>query len=473
MWSRAVTPHYHRFHRSLPVAVPNRMITRITTARSVDRSSVTIVLVMKYFRNRWLPVGAWVFVLYTSIPFVRRLRELFVAHWSPALIGYGVIATVLLATAGALVSMRRSPRPLTAADVVWLLGVGATLVLWTNHLMGQREEAIHFLEYGLLGFLLFRALQPQIQDVSVFLAAALVGVLVGTLDEFIQWIVPGRYWDFRDIVLNAGACVLTLVAVWRLAPRPSATVGARSLRVLCRLAAAEIALLTLCLSATPARIERLTPRLPGLANAAGNTDAICEYGHRHRLDSTTSFRSRLTLDQLTREDTTRAENVAGLLDNSRRAYDKFLDAVSPVADPFSYEARVHLFARDRNLARARKLAPGTPAYEERMTVAFRENLILENFFGETLARSSFQWRKALREKAATAQNREARFISNVAGHLITAVSEPHLRMLMLVALCTLMVCDLLLRRSLTRPQKEQSPAQKGRTRGRIGPGTRG
>jgi hypothetical protein len=386
---------------------------------------------------------------------------LFAARWSPAPIGYGVIFVVLLATAGAFVSVRRSPRTLTGADIAWLLGGGSALVLWTNRLMGQPEEAIHFLEYGVLGFLLYRALQPRIQDASVFFAAALVGVLAGTVDEIIQWIVPGRYWDFRDIGLNAGACILTLVAIWRLVPRPSAKVGARSLRVLCRLAAAEVALLTLCLSATPARIDRLTPFFPGLANAGGNIDAICEYGYHHTLDSKTAFRSRLTLSELAQEDATGSAEVATMLDRSRGAYETFLNEVSPVSDPFLYEARVHLFARYRNLARARILASDSTAYADRMTIAFRENLILERYFGETLARSSFEWKKGLRERVATAHIPEAPFTSNVASHLITAVSESTLRGLMLIALFTLIVCDFLLRVFSTQtshPQQGQSQA---------------
>lgn len=407
------------------------------------------MVVIKLLRSRWLPVVAWVLVLYTSIPFVRLLRDVFAARWPPALIGYGVIIVVLLAIAGAFVSLRRSPRTLTGTDVAWLLGVGAALVLWTGRLMGQPEEAIHFLEYGVLGFLLYRALQPRILDASVFVAAALVGILVGTVDEIIQWIVPGRYWDFRDIGLNAGACVLTLIAIWRLVPRPSATVDARSLQILCRLAAAEVALFTLCLSATPARIDRLTPHLPGLANAGGNIDAICEYGYRHKLDSETTFRSRMTLSELALEDATRSEAVATILDRSRGAYETFLNEVSPASDPFSYEARVHIFARYRNLARARKLESDSTAYADRMTIAFRENLILERYFGETLARSSFEWKKGLRERVAAAQNTGAPFTSNVAGHLITAISESTLRVLMLIALGTLIVCDFLLRRAST------------------------
>ncbi|MBD3871962.1 MAG: VanZ family protein, partial [Acidobacteria bacterium] len=61
--------------------------------------------------------------------------------------------------------------------------------------MGQPEEAVHFLEYGVLGVLLFRALSTHIHDGSVFAAGALIGILVGIFDEIIQWFVPGRYWS--------------------------------------------------------------------------------------------------------------------------------------------------------------------------------------------------------------------------------------------------------------------------------------
>jgi hypothetical protein len=248
-----------------------------------------------------------------------------------------------------------------------------------------------------------------------------------------------------------------LIAVWRLSPQTSERVDARSLRSLVRLAAAVIVLFALCLSATPKRLDHLAPHLPGLANAAGAIDAICEYGHRHSLEPKTVFRSRLPLANIQHEDSTRADEVAALLDQSRRAYEQFLRETSPVADPFAYEARVRLFARDRNLWRARKAMPGSVEQREHMTVAYRENLILEEVFGETLRQSSFRWRRPLRQKVASAQDPDAHFVSDVARHLITVISEGGLRSLLLAALAVLLACDLTLSRAVTRPQRGPRP----------------
>ncbi|MFV2073106.1 MAG: VanZ family protein [Thermoanaerobaculales bacterium] len=403
--------------------------------------------------GRWLPVLLWVAVIYTTIPFVRRLREFFVARWPGELIAYGVMAVVVAAAVAGLGFLWRRRRGIRVADALWLVGIATILVVWTRHLMGQPEEAVHFLEYGVLGVLLYRALRPRIPDATIFAAGALVGILVGTVDEVIQWVVPDRFWDFRDVALNGGASVLIQVALWRLASRATERVRRPSLRLLCRLAAVQILILTLCFSATPARTARLAERLPGLANPASGTDAICEYGHRHALDNLTVFRSRLTLAELEHADAARAPEVAAVLDASRHAYGDFLATVSPVDDPFAYEARVHLFARDRNLGEGRKLTEGTPARRERMTIAFRENLILESVFGTTLEHSSYRWPERQRARIEDEQDPKVGFVSKVGSHLITAVSENHLRALMLTLLAALLACDLALGRgTATRPR---------------------
>jgi len=403
---------------------------------------------------RWLPVLLWVAVIYTTIPFVRRLREFFVAHWPGELIAYGVMAVVVAAAVAGLGLLWRRRRRIRMADALWLVGIVTVLVVWTHRLMDQPEEAVHFLEYGVLGVLLYRALRPRVPDSTVFIAAALAGILVGTVDEIIQWVVPGRYWDFRDIALNGGASILIQVALWRLASAATEQVRRPSLRFLCRLAAAQVLILTLCLSATPARTARLAEYLPGLANPASGTDAICEYGHLHTLDYLTEYRSRLTLAELAHADAATAPEVAALLDASRHAYGDFLKRVSPVEDPFAYEARVHLFARDRNHGEARKLSPGTPARRERMTIAFRENLILEAVFGSTLEHSSYRWPERRRAQIEDEQDQEADFVSKVGSHLITAVSENQLRALMLTLFVALLACDLVLgRENATRPQR--------------------
>jgi len=402
---------------------------------------------------RWLAVAAWIVVIYTTIPFVRSLREFFVARWPAELIGIGVILVVLAVCAAGLVLLwRRRPR-LPAANAAWLIAITAVLVIWTWRLMGQPEETVHFLEYGVLGVLLFRALSTHIHDGSVFAAGALIGILVGIFDEVIQWFVPGRYWDYRDIVINGGASILVQIAISRLTPAPSLPISRRSLRRLCRLVGAVVMLLTLCLAATPQRVNRLTELVPALEELGSGDDPMCEYGYLHRLDELTSFRSRLSRDDLAREDGSRAAEVAAVLDTSRSSYGDFLRRTSPAIDPFAYEARVHLFARDRSAAQAHKLPPGSPAYRELMTTAFRENLILERVFGATLAHSSYLWPPRRRTEIMAAQDESSVVVSKVAAHVITVMTESTLRSIMVAILVALVICDLLLRRrSRSRPE---------------------
>ncbi len=423
--------------------------------------------------TRWFLVVVWITVIYTTIPVVRRLREAFVARWPAELIGYGVMAVVAGVTAAGIVYLRRRRPRFDFANALWLLGVSTILLLWTGRLMGQPEEAVHFLEYGVLGVLLYRALRTRIPDNTVYFAAALVGVLTGTVDEIIQWVVPDRYWDYRDILLNGGASVLIQIALWRLAPGSSVPIRRWSIRLLCRLAAAEMLLLTICVVATPQRISQVARYFPRAVVQKVGNDVISEYGFLHRLDDRTLFRSRLSLDALAREDAARASEVAAVLDASRRSYAGWVHTYPVVDDPFTYEARVHLFARDRNLVRARKLTPQSPDYRDVMTTAVRENRILERFFGATLKQSSYAWPHKKRAVFEKAHDEETEFVSAVAEHLITWASEKTLRTLGLSALVALLLCDVLLGRgAATRYPPGSRPGQRGRNPGRTEPETR-
>lgn len=75
-------------------------------------------------------------------------------------------------------------------------------------------EKVHFLEYGLLGLLLCKALSYHIQNKLAYLVALLGVYLVGSMDEGIQWALPNRVGDYRDIWLNLLAGGLAIVLVW-------------------------------------------------------------------------------------------------------------------------------------------------------------------------------------------------------------------------------------------------------------------
>jgi len=388
-----------------------------------------------------LSATLWIGLIYATIPFVRRAREAFAARWPAELIAYSVIAVVLGAAVAAIVILRRRQPQISSADLLWLVGVVAIIVVWTRHLMGQPEEAVHFLEYGVLGVLLYRALEDRVPDPTVYVAATLTGLLVGTVDEIIQWLVPGRFWDFRDIVLNGGAVALVQIAIWRLLKRPPKTVSRSSLRLLCRLAAGLVFLLILCMAATPQRLNHVADHLPLPDRPATGVDVICEYGYHHSVDDRTLFRSRLSSAELVRSDRDRALDLALDLDASRGRGGFTRSGISPTSDPFGYEIRIHLFARNRNLHKALAREPGSSGQRRHMTTAWRENLILENFFGSTLEQTTYRWGPRRRKETEAAQDPDVFFVSRVGAHLITRVSEGQLRALMLALFAALVACD--------------------------------
>ncbi len=401
---------------------------------------------------RWLAVALWVAVIYGTVPFVRKLREAFAQRWPPELIVVAVMALIGLAAAAAVVAILRGPRRFRGADVLWLAAVTGALVIWSGSLMDRPEEAVHFVQYGILGVLLHRALRTRIDDPSVFVAAALIGTLVGTCDEILQWLVPERFFDLRDVVLNGGASALIQVALWRLCPTPVRRLPTDSLRRLCRLAAAEVAILVLCLAATPQRLGSLGRWLPASRTLARGSDVMAEYGHLHRLDDRTRFRSRLSLDELAAADGRLRRELAARDDLSRAGARELLRCAVPAVDPFAYELRIRLFSRDRSLAEARRAREGSEESRRQLTAAFREQLILEFAFAGSLAASDLDWKPRRRAQAEAGSDPSASYTSPVARHLITRVGEGELRILMLSLLGVLLACDLLLGRLRPAPR---------------------
>ena len=62
-------------------------------------------------------------------------------------------------------------------------------------------ERVHFIQYGLLGLLVSRAY--KISSLNMLLASGLFIMSIGLVDEVIQWFLPNRYGDIRDVVMNS------------------------------------------------------------------------------------------------------------------------------------------------------------------------------------------------------------------------------------------------------------------------------
>ena len=372
-----------------------------------------------------IAAAAWAALLYASIPLVRPVQQRLLGALGSGWIIAVVLIAVAVALGAAVLLLQRSRRPTTPFDLAWTAVIAAVAAAAAWHLRGRPEEAVHLLQFGVLAVLLYRALRPTEPDVAILAAVVILGTLVGTVDEIIQWIVPRRFWDLRDVTVNAVACTLAAAALWRLDPGPwRRPLAASSVSLALRLAAAETLLLTLCLANTPARVAWYAERVPGLGLLARADNAMAEYGYRHRLPGIGEMKSRLTLAELEEQDRTRAGEVAALLDRYPEGrYQRFLDEHSEIADPFLYEARVHLFSRDVHLRDLRAAPPGSAAARTHATIALREQLLLERLFGNTLARSSFNLRPHRRQLLEQLDDPGRPFVSASAAHLITGVGE--------------------------------------------------
>lgn len=89
---------------------------------------------------------------------------------------------------------------------------------------GLSDKLVHACEYGVLGFLLVRALRGTTMATSVpaALVALLVGLGVALADELYQAYVPGRQSDPIDFAADASGLVISalLFLLLRVARRP-------------------------------------------------------------------------------------------------------------------------------------------------------------------------------------------------------------------------------------------------------------
>jgi hypothetical protein len=381
----------------------------------------------------WAAVAAWTLLIFATVPFARAIEASVVAAFGEHAFLVGVLAVVALA---ALLAWRALARLGVRARVAVGLGLAiyAGAAWW---LRGNPVEAVHVVEYGVLGLLALRALAYRARDAWLAPSAALLALSVGTLDEALQWLTPARVWDLRDITVNglagAGAPLLLAFGVrpaW--AQQPASARGAR--RFVALLALAWTLLGASCLN-TSARVAQLARRAPALGLAA-KASGMVDYGELHVLESGGEFPSRLGAEAWRAQDRARAASAgAALAENVRAAasapadaqpspYDAFLAEHSAVRDPFLHELRVHLFRRDRYVETAERHLDD-PAWRARdLTVAVRENEFLEQHAPETLRAGGVAWsaaERAERERLALA----GPYRSRVAEGVVTRVRERH------------------------------------------------
>jgi hypothetical protein len=146
---------------------------------------------------------AYLLCIYATLAVVRplaeQLRSAGMLRWSVLLLFAGCIV------AAAAWRYKESDRKRITIRTLLLI----LLALIALFLPGLPEERIHFLTYGLLGWMICWSMEPcRPISVRFWLTALLFVWLAGGIDELIQWQLPSRVFDLRDIVFNGTAGML-------------------------------------------------------------------------------------------------------------------------------------------------------------------------------------------------------------------------------------------------------------------------
>ncbi|MDP3920225.1 MAG: VanZ family protein [Candidatus Omnitrophota bacterium] len=163
--------------------------------------------------RHWFAPAVWTLLIYTTVPVGR-----FAVNYLKANTAYALLVNVLIGLIFAvLLIVLRTRLRIRRLDTYLRLTLIIAACITAMTYVETPEEKIHFLEYGLLAFLIWRALRLQGLSRYVMAQALALSFLVGWFEEFLQWLHPGRYYDFRDVVINTvGAFIGLLITyvVW-------------------------------------------------------------------------------------------------------------------------------------------------------------------------------------------------------------------------------------------------------------------
>lgn len=256
-------------------------------------------------------------------------------------------AGVVIAVAGALLYAVRNIRDHRAARYAAMAGAlgagsGYLWAIGTPWPEVNAVERVHFVEYGLIAWLFYRARLAQgaaagSHDLSLFLEPLLLGFMVGTLDEWLQWFIPVRVGEAHDVFLNLVSIGCGLIFSAALQPPEQ---FAWTLRPSTRVQTGVVTAFVWLVFATFVSQVHL--------------------GHMVTMDGGTSFRSHYTAEQLDTLQRDRAERWRSDPPTTLRRLSR--------EDQYLDEGLWHV--------RSRNTVNGPDAW--------RENLILERFYAPVL-----------------------------------------------------------------------------------------
>jgi VanZ family protein len=169
---------------------------------------------IRFSRSRFVVAIGASAALVLSAPFIGQLRSAILNAFPGqfvTIVGSIIGVLVLVAIVSALVRIR-DRRALRYGLILGALAVATTYSIRSElgNPISDAVERFHFIEYGMVTWLFYRAWRP-LGDGAVLVLPILAGLIVGTCEEWFQWFLPARVGEVRDVFLNLAAILSGLL----------------------------------------------------------------------------------------------------------------------------------------------------------------------------------------------------------------------------------------------------------------------
>ncbi|OGL42011.1 MAG: hypothetical protein A2161_12405 [Candidatus Schekmanbacteria bacterium RBG_13_48_7] len=326
-------------------------------------SDVSIVAFWKSINVWIIPVFASI-LLFISTPYVGEIQKI-IAHYtgkhSDKIIFSFILIFIISFMGFAFWKLRwKSPDKYLKFFVIVILYFIAIRYFQNPNKRVRVIEVIHFIEYGVLSFLFYKAFKSnQKSELSLanFLFPVIIMSIIGVLDESIQWIVEKRTGEIRDVMVNIVAGLLPQILLVLFSPftKNWFYISKKQIPILLR-------------------------GLIGFTVVISIFFAFAHLGFKFKLDNTVEMVSHFTQDQL------REINRNPLITEKIIKYMNSKNAWNP-ENYYVSEAKGHEGARNKS-------------YDiGRLDFAYRENEILETCYEPYLNASKAWWEPEKKEAA--------------------------------------------------------------------------
>ena len=170
-----------------------------------------------FYSTREKKLWIWAFVVFLAIYSTLGLGGLFIENpflidlLIPLYMGSFFTLVVILIIGLVRYQLKR--------HFIWLLlGIFLVAVMVVVRMNMSAIERTHLFEYALLSSLVFYALMERRQFVKAKIHPAILTIIIcfaiGWIDEGVQYFIPGRVYDFQDVIFNLSAILITVTFAW-------------------------------------------------------------------------------------------------------------------------------------------------------------------------------------------------------------------------------------------------------------------